>query len=167
MAKKMKGKLNKVENGWVLLVDNIIYATDKDLLSERNCKSIEMGYDIDQLAEEFAKTHSIYPTAQDDTEYGFKYGFLKCLEIMSDLKFTSDDLLKAFAIGVFTESSKSDYTKEYEEYLESFNRSEWEVEIETEPYYDGDFIDDGKTHIIENKYRPKKDKDGFLILKLI
>ena len=30
--------------------------------------------DIERAAEEFAKKHSIYPTAQDDTEYGFKCG---------------------------------------------------------------------------------------------
>jgi hypothetical protein len=29
---------------------------------------------IEKAAEEFAKNHSIYPTAQDDTEYGFKHG---------------------------------------------------------------------------------------------
>jgi hypothetical protein len=29
---------------------------------------------IEGAAEEFAKNHSIYPTAQDDTEYGFKHG---------------------------------------------------------------------------------------------
>ena len=28
---------------------------------------------IEEAAEEFAKNHSIYPTAQDDTEYGFKH----------------------------------------------------------------------------------------------
>ena len=29
---------------------------------------------IEKAAEKFAKNHSIYPTAQDDTEYGFKHG---------------------------------------------------------------------------------------------
>ena len=29
---------------------------------------------LEEAAEEFAKNHSIYPTAQDDTEYGFKHG---------------------------------------------------------------------------------------------
>jgi hypothetical protein len=37
--------------------------------------------DIEKLAEEFAKNHSIYPTAQDDTEYGFKHGFQKAIEL--------------------------------------------------------------------------------------
>ena len=29
---------------------------------------------LEEAAEEFSKNHSIYPTAQDDTEYGFKHG---------------------------------------------------------------------------------------------
>ena len=29
---------------------------------------------FEEAAKEFAKNHSIYPTAQDDTEYGFKHG---------------------------------------------------------------------------------------------
>ena len=38
--------------------------------------------DVEKLAEEFAKNHSIYPTAQDDTEYGFKHGFQKAIELI-------------------------------------------------------------------------------------
>ena len=37
-------------------------------------KDISGEPDIERAAEEFAKKHSIYPTAQDDTEYGFKCG---------------------------------------------------------------------------------------------
>ncbi len=37
-------------------------------------KDISDKPDIERAAEEFAKKHSIYPTAQDDTEYGFKCG---------------------------------------------------------------------------------------------
>jgi hypothetical protein len=36
-----------------------------------------------------------------------------------------------------------------------------------EPYHDGEFIDDGKTHIVEPKWRPELDADGCLILKRI
>jgi hypothetical protein len=39
--------------------------------------------DVEKLAEDFAKNHSIYPTAQDDTEYGFKHGFKKAIELIS------------------------------------------------------------------------------------
>jgi len=36
--------------------------------------------DIDLLAEAFAKKHSIYESAQDDTAYGFKNGYNQCLQ---------------------------------------------------------------------------------------
>ena len=41
---------------------------------------------LDEAAEEFAKNHSIYPTAQDDTEYGFKHGAKWMEEQMEKLK---------------------------------------------------------------------------------
>ena len=41
---------------------------------------------IEEAAEEFAKNHSIYPTAQDDTEYGFKHGAMWMKEQMESLK---------------------------------------------------------------------------------
>ena len=41
---------------------------------------------IEAAALEFAKNHSIYPTAQDDTEYGFKHGARWMLEQMERLK---------------------------------------------------------------------------------
>jgi len=41
---------------------------------------------IEEAAEEFAKSHSIYPTAQDDTEYGFKHGAMWMKEQMEILK---------------------------------------------------------------------------------
>jgi hypothetical protein len=64
----MKGKLNKVDNGYVLLVNNIMYATDNDKLSKQNCdeifgvidvvyKQVRNGFDgdIDSFTEAFAK----------------------------------------------------------------------------------------------------------------
>jgi hypothetical protein len=45
--------------------------------------------------------------------------------------------------------------------------NEWDVEIEMDPYYDGEFIDDGKTHIIEPKWKPRLDPNDCLILKRI
>jgi hypothetical protein len=48
---------------------------------------------------------------------------------------------------------------------EQFENFEWDVEIEMEPYHDGEFIDDGKTHVVEPKWRPALDADGCLILK--
>jgi hypothetical protein len=44
-------------------------------------------------------------------------------------------------------------------------KTEWDVEIEMEPYHDGEFVDDGKTHIFEPKWKPLLDENGCLILK--
>jgi hypothetical protein len=44
-------------------------------------------------------------------------------------------------------------------------QTEWDVEIEMEPYHDGEFVDDGKTHIFEPKWKPLLDENGCLILK--
>lgn len=38
-------------------------------------------------------------------------------------------------------------------------------EIEMEAYYYEDFLNDGETHILEEKFRPRLDVDGCLILK--
>jgi hypothetical protein len=76
----MKGKLIKTgndyllkdTNGEVLAITNGV--TEGKKLSKQNCDEIFGVVDVEKLAEDFAKCHSIYPTAQDDTEYGFKHG---------------------------------------------------------------------------------------------
>ena len=107
----MVGKLIKVENGYVLLVNNIMYATDNDLLSYKNCKKIALGYDLDELAEEETVI------AEYNSEKSFKRGFLKCLEIYQgkiewiiDHEWASEEIIESF-------------------YNDS---SEWDVEIEME-----------------------------------
>lgn len=45
----MKGKLLKLDNGFMLTVNQIIYATDKDLLSIKNCQEVSNGYDFDEI----------------------------------------------------------------------------------------------------------------------
>ena len=54
-------------------VDTIL--GDKTSLVAQTLDGIELKQGtIEEAAEEFTKNHSIYPTAQDDTEYGFKHG---------------------------------------------------------------------------------------------
>jgi hypothetical protein len=61
--------------------DEDMLACATALLSKQNCDEIFGVVDVEKLAEDFAKNHSIYPTAQDDTEYGFKQGFKKAMEL--------------------------------------------------------------------------------------
>lgn len=75
---KMKAKLNKVDNGYVLLVDNIMHATDNDKLSKQNCDDIFRVTDVDKLAK------NEYLDGYDNTEMcriAFKDGFNKAMEL--------------------------------------------------------------------------------------
>ena len=190
----MVGKLLKTEKGHYILIDDtkgtydkgFMIATSRDSdvnkLSIKNCEAIDNGYDLDELAETFAKNHSIYPTAQDDTEYGFKNGFQKALEIINKARIHKDpQLFDSMAlryrhdVGMIKDESELNYlrttmTQLWEEvvglgFYDGPNK--WNVEIEMEPYYDGEFIDDGKTYVVEPKWRPALDADGCLILKKI
>jgi hypothetical protein len=170
----MKAKLNKVENGWVLTVDNTIYATDensKELvykkLSLKNCQAIERGYDLDELAKEnYHKFWSVVDESEMlDHTFGYVEGFQKALELMGDKKFSKEDVEKAIEFGHKTYHSWKDRNEE--KFIQSLQQTEWDVEIVMEPYHDGDFIGDGKTHVFEAKWKPTLDADGCLILKRI
>lgn len=123
------------------------------MLSLKNCQAIERGYDLDELAEEFAKNHSLYPTAQDDTEYGFKHGFQKALELMSDKKFSEDDV-----ISMIEKSRETGLTAEY--LILTKQQTEWDVEIEM------DAIPADRAPGGWDRF-PKLDSDDCLILKRI
>ena len=135
-------------------------------LSLKNCQAIELRYDLDELAETFAKNHSIYPTAQDDTEYGFKNGFQKALEIIGDNKFSEDELKLAF-FHVQNEPT-------FDVFKQSLQQTEWDVEIEIKNViYETKIVGAIKgvkgsgNKITTYKQIPKLDADGCLILKRI
>ena len=77
----MKAILNKVDNGYVLLVDNIMYATDNDKLSKQNCDSLFGVVDVEKLAEEWydGNGKSIY--TDYNTMPSFIAGFNKAMEL--------------------------------------------------------------------------------------
>jgi hypothetical protein len=52
--------------------------------------------DVERLAEEYSKNHSIYETAQDDVFHGFFQGYKKAKE---KYKYTEKDMKKAFEAG--------------------------------------------------------------------
>ena len=148
----MEAKLIKSEEGYSLidLKGNLIAQTFGKFrgkkLSTKNCQEIERGYDLDELAEEFAKNHSIYPTAQDDTEYGFKHGFQSALELMGDKKFSEEDVKNIFAKTLENAPSTESHTRmisdvQYRHFVmdELYGRitkflqqTEWDVEVEME-----------------------------------
>ena len=167
----MKAKLHKMESGYILSLNGDIddpYAiVNEELakdyewykLSLKNCQAIELGYDLDELAETFAKNHSIYPTAQDDTEYGFNHGFQKALEILGDKKFTENNIDEAFDAGHEMLDSPKNYNDVLKEFKESLEPTEWDVEIVC--------LHTGDPEHTTNTGLPRLDEDGCLILKRI
>lgn len=156
----MEVKLIKHGHSYALLKDRklIAFAHPEDFCNEhtigklslKNCEAIANGYDLDELAETFAKNHSIYPTAQDDTEYGFKNGFQKALEILGDKKFSEEDIRKAF-FHVHNEPT-------FDVFKKSLQQTEWDVIVEMESI-PADRAPNGWDTF------PKLDVDGCLILK--
>lgn len=177
----MKAKLNKVDNGWVLLVDNVMCATDNDKLSLKNCQEIERSYDLDVLADEWVFETNGHKWSNNDNTAGdnyssFKAGFQKALEILGDKKFSEEDVRNIFAKALENAPSTESHTRMisdveyrhsvmnelYDRITESLQKTEWDVEIEME------FVGRGKHGIgsAVNHYMPKRDADGCLILKL-
>ena len=166
----MDAKLIKVDNGWVLMVNNIMYATDENApyarLSVKNCQEIENGYDLDELAKEkypYEKTEMFSCFELDCKQEGFIEGAKTILEILGDKKFTEEDMLKSFSIGVFTEKEKGNHTFEYEEYIQSLQQTEWDVIIKTT--CDGMVTGLCCSEVCDCNIIPKLDADGCLILK--
>ena len=177
----MEGKLIKQEDGYYALYNTEgIFISDvnggsvANRLSNKNCESVNNGYDLDELA--FQSSMSDVKEHSDMYRYlamrFFKEGFQKAVEILGDKKFSEEDVKKR------VELVKEQFRKDVDAYgkpkkimstldtiHQSLQQTEWNVEIEIEPYHDGDFIDDGKTYIIEAKLRPRLDVDGCLILK--
>ena len=166
----MRGKLNKVDNGWVLLVDNIMYATDNDKLSIKNCQAIERGYDLDDLAEEWIDKNgekwSNNSNEVGDNYGSFKAGFQKALELMGDGIFTLDDIHTVFIMG------REGMEDKMNRYVTRIHEpTEWDVEVEMICPHPSDTYrcgiqygcdEDGCNH--PNQI-PLLDENGCLILK--
>lgn len=121
-------------------------------LSFRNCQEIERGYDLYKLAEEWVfdndKNSMKWSNNNDsvgDIFGSFKAGFLKCLELFSNYKFTENDMINAYRQGTndgaeheaLVESGEFNdvndielYEKQLEEsFMETLIKNTWDVEI--------------------------------------
>jgi hypothetical protein len=191
----MKGRLIKRESNYYLFVEGKPFGTTDDLylqyeivnkLSKQNCDEIFGVVDVEKLAEDFAKNYSIYPTAQDDTEYGFKNGFNKAMELNKDKVFTLEDMKRAI------DKAKQGSVKEthngygrpteprfvlddlsYGEIIQSLQPTEIEVEIEchtikqTKVYGAIKGVKGSGHKITTTGYAPKLDDNNNLILRRI
>jgi hypothetical protein len=173
----METKLIKTEVGYNLFTQGFLKAsTEIDLinqmnieegniryhLSKQNCNEIFGMINVENLSEDFAKNHSIYPTAQDDTEYGFKHGFNKAMELNKDKVFTLEDMGNLWDFCTYNKGT-------FAEFIQSLQQpTEIDVEIEMikEEYTftpNGEGFED-QTYRSWNEV-PKIDSDGFLILR--
>jgi hypothetical protein len=152
-----------------LLLGTTIATAKVPKLSFKNCQAIELGYDLDELAEELTKAHN---PNNNDFEAGVKAGFQKALEILGGKKFTEEDIRKAYIQGTNDGAqfeSMRDYDSEDDnepwefaeeaekEFIQSLQQNEWEVEVVTQKLFGmGDWIKS-----------PVTDADGCLILKRV
>ena len=177
-------KLQVHGHSYVLIHENktIAFAHPEDFnsddtigkLSIKNCDAIARGYDLDKFVlEEFPydfdcplfETLGITERVQKSILIGMlqgtlSKGFNKALELLGDKKYTDGQLKYAHLMGMRKEMS-------FNQLHDSLQQIEWNVKIKMEPYHDGKFIDDGKTHPVDIKWRPELDEDGCIILRKI
>jgi hypothetical protein len=150
----MKAKLNKVDNGYVLLVDNIMYATDNDKLSKQNCDEIFEITDVEKLAEEKHPNDGYADTTL--MQKAFIQGAKEILKLNKDKLFTLEDMERA------RDKGKRDGEILWDEFIQSLQQpTEIEVEIGMELNMNG------KNAIDRSMYIPKLNSEGCLILKKI
>jgi hypothetical protein len=179
----MEGKLVKDFNNYHLLIDGELYAsTDnnvigKQKLSLKSCETIKLGYDLDELAEEWCmKPENNWSNNNNEVgdNYGsYKEGFQKALEILGDKKFSISEvveLCKILMSNPFEKCGKT-YQELIDNYIQSLQQTEWDVEIELICPHPSD------TYVCGMKYGcdgdgcnhpeqiPYLDSDGCLILR--
>lgn len=171
----MEGKLIKRGEGdYRLFVNDAPYAQSKfgpyKKLSLKNCEAIERGYDLDELAKNFAikeladpndYEHSIYAST---IENAYMSGFQKALELLGGKKYTENDLYRAFLIN---SAGNNDTLRWFFKHnvLPTFKQTEWDVEIEMEHYVK--YVPKTfETVYPTGGVRPVLDADDCLILKL-
>jgi hypothetical protein len=173
----MEGRLKKIGNEYKLYAqDDSCIATSwhspHQRLSKNNCQAIENGYDLDELLDGLLINRGEHPSRVRNPLYGEERQLAKdlvqkALEILGDKKFSEEDMKKAMnKIVTATYSNKGDdifdlfieiHRKKYmDEYIQSLQQTEWDVEIEM--WFHG-------TRHKKGEWIPKLDADGCLILK--
>lgn len=171
----MEGKLIKKDGHYdlYLIEEDLPFKTEYKL-SLKNCRAIENGYDLDELARQCSIEWN--GEHMDGFVGIYKDGFQKALEILGDKKFSEGDMLRAYNQGgndgasyesacgdhdsyEQMEEAQQESEQSQKEFIQSLQQTEWDVIMEME--YKG-FEEDGK---LKEAYLPKLDVDGCLILK--
>lgn len=185
----MKAKLTKKGEDYILILDNpkeVDYPLPP--LSLKNCQAIELGYDLDDLIDEdypLVPENTIAPikTMNMFNRRSFRSGFEKAIELMSNKKFSEEDIKNAIEYsiqGVLQAVPGLTSTQSIlDNYSQSLQSTEWDVEIvqkhqrchlSLQDWVDEDENGDFPMSIagaFHYRYVPKTDTDGNLILKPI
>ena len=128
------------------------YELNASKLSVKNCEAIANGYDLYELAENYAKGKSSAEVFQKAHIRDFIEGAKAILEILSDKKFSKEDIKK-----MMKSASYGWFEADFDKHLATLQQTEWDVEIEMDT-----ITTDDLSSIIG---KPKFDSDGCLILK--
>jgi hypothetical protein len=184
----MEGRLKKIGNEYKLYAqdDSCIATTHESpykKLSLKNCEAIANGYDLDEVVEDIVKT--IVPNDRgEDIWYGTsmavgKLCFQKALEILGDKKFSESNLRIGCSSLLNLEKEEGELSEVFTEkqyrhidnYIQSLQQTEWDVEIEMIcPHPEDTYVcgiqygcdEDGCNHPNQIPYL---DSDSCLILK--
>lgn len=189
-----KCRLVRVPNGYALLVDNIMYATDNDKLPLKKCQEIDRGYDLDRLAEEKYREYPNNPSDKPEWHYNFdpnahkkrkafKAGFQKAIDLIGSNTLTLDKFLDLYieetGYGMdMWGKLENEIMSTVAKIFQSMDQDEWDVEIEMEwnpksTHCDecgngGKYMESPCDHKDDcNHWSPKLDPDGFLIMRKI
>jgi hypothetical protein len=173
----MKAKLIKTEVNYILEDNKGVVIASTSLkkeglsLSLKNCQSIERGYDLDELLDNITPKNGT--TGNISERIGFVKGFQKAMELMGDKKFSINEVVELCKILISNpfETSGKTYQELTDNYIQSLQQTEWDVEIEMIcPHPKDTYVcgiqygcdEDGCNHPNQVPYL---DVDGCLILK--
>lgn len=132
-------------------------------ISHKNCDAIVNGYDLDKLSDIRAEILNSYTSGtkwvSDIDKLLTRYR--EICELLGDKKFSEDDVKYMFQLGFNLDNPISE--NEYNTHIQSLQKNEWDVEIETIEYGLGN--DENGRPVFEN--RPRLDSDGCITLKVI
>ena len=120
------------------------YGITLQKLSRDNCEAIELGYDLNEFAEEWIDSNG-EKWSNNNNEVGdnygsFKAGFMKAVETLANNKFTAEDMstmLLNTTDWMNEQSPDWDANKLLTETIKSLIPTKWEVEIEMETTWVG------------------------------
>lgn len=114
-----------------------VVAQDFDFSSLSPEDQKEIGwFDVEKLYPAGKKGAMSIPSRKESNNYLRQEGFQKAQELLSDRRFTEEDIIKAFKAGQLDKSNNW-YGGDVNQYLQSLSQPKsWEVEVEMETVYE-------------------------------